>query len=286
MGPSPARFCALALDRFGRGELLPGTGLAVALVADPGGDAIVARAARTYLDALAARLSPLLAACGPGGLSPELALASADNRTDIATFCERGRSLLHQPGLEPEDPGLGRFDARPVAGDRSLARTLRDRLAVVAASDRPALDRLVRLAIRQPVPLGVFQGRLMERDGGHGPVLDLEARACRPLTVMARLAALSRGLAETGTDARLARLGREGVLSRAVAEDGRQAREFFEGLRLLGRLEGREEGEGADRPALGRLSATRRRAIKAGFEAIRALAMALADRESGPGERP
>jgi CBS domain-containing protein len=277
-GPSPAPYCLLALDQAGRGELLPGSGLALAMVADDGGDAIVARAARTYMDAVADRLRPHLERCGLAQIRPALSLVDPGNRTSLDLFISRRRALLGNPDLSPDDPLLGLFDARPVAGDRTLAMTVRRRLADSLAGT-PVLARLRRYWSRRPVPLAVFQGRLAERDGCFGPVLDLADRASGPLAAMARIATLEHGLAETGTDARLARLGQEGHLPRDVAEKARQAFAFFERLRLVGRLESRPDEDGgpetADRIGIAGLPPLQRRALTAGFDAVLALARYL-----------
>lgn len=117
----------------------------------------------------------------------------------------------------------------------------------------------------------------MERDGGSCPVLDVAGRGSRPLTALARLAALRQGLTETGTVARLEALARAGHLPPVTARAAVDAFAFFESERLLALLTapeapGREEA--ALRPET--ISPRRRHAFKAAFGALENLRLALA----------
>ncbi len=278
-GPPPAACCWLALGEAGRGELLPGLGLGLAVVSDDS-DPIVEKAGQTYAAAMAEKLSEHLAHCGLDRAPWPLSLANPENCTSPSALGQRLAAVLADFGLAADDPALGLFDARPVAGDRSLAGRLREQVSLVPSA--AALARLAGQWAARPVPLGVYQGRLMERDGSGDVVLDLAGRGSGPIAAMARLLALRVGLAETGTLARLDRLVRQGYVDGGVADRAREAFEFFERLRLVGRLQARPgDWKEADRPRPASLSARQRQALKSAFAAVEALRLALAKAQAG-----
>lgn len=267
-GPPPAPCCWLALGPTGRREMLPGTGLSLAVVFDDAGDDIVAKAARTYLDAVAARLEEHLACCGLGAVAPGLGIGESRNRVDLERFV-----LFRETLAEANSPEY--VDARPVAGDTGLVATVRERLGAARPAASVLAARLTTVLAR-PVPLGVYQGRLMERDGGFAPVLDVAERGSRPLVAMARLAALLFGGGEIGTAARLKRLGLEGHVPADVAGNAVDAFDFFERERLVARLETRGGAKEAPlRPSA--LSARRRQGFRAAFAAEEALRRVLSE---------
>lgn len=267
-GPAPAPCRWLALGAAGRREMLPGTGLSLAVVPQDGGDPIIARAARTYLQALLPLLGEELARLGLGGRHGGLCLGDPRALFDPTDFAADGDPLDHEASLEG-------FDARPLPGC-GCGETAAGPLTP-AGLPPAVLAAMLRAAVSRPAPLGLYQGRLMERDGGSCPVLDVAGRGSRPLTALARLAALRQGVPETGTVARLEALVRAGHLPPDTARGAAEAFAFFESERLLALLTapeapGREEA--ALRPET--ISPRRRHAFKAAFGALENLRLALA----------
>ncbi|MHC1789623.1 CBS domain-containing protein [Solidesulfovibrio sp.] len=265
-GPPPAPWCWLALGEAGRREMLPGTGLELAVVVDAGGDDIVSRAMDTFCHAVLPVLAGHLTACGLGGapLAGPVAL----------------------PGLEAfllGGPDFARLDARVAAGDSDLGETVRARLAG-CRPEAGALAAALAGCLDSPVPLGIHQGQLAERRGGFAAVFDVAGRGTRPLVALARLAGLRGGLAGTGTANRLQALARLGQLAPETARDAEDAFAYFERQRLLARLGGRQGDASPDivsRP--GALSARSRQEYRAAFAALETLRLALG-RPSRAGE--
>jgi CBS domain-containing protein len=62
-------------------------------------------------------------------------------------------------------------------------------------------------------PLGIFRRFVVDRDGEHRDSLDIKKRGVLPVTEIARLHALARGVAAVNTDERLETLAREGHMA-------------------------------------------------------------------------
>ncbi len=262
-GPSPAPCRWLLLGAAGRRELLPGSGLSLAVVPDDGGDPIVARAARTYMQAFLPLLGDALAALGLHAPSTRLVLGDPRTAFSPLGFDLDGDPLDHEASLEG-------FDARVLGGSSPDAGE--------GSGFPPGLAAAwLAAAASRPAPLGLYQGRLMERDGSACDVLDVLARGSRPLTALARLAALSCGVVQTGTTSRLDALGRLGVLPEATAARAVEAFAFFEAERLGLLLTGREVSGRDEAPVSpASVSPRRRHGFRAAFAALEALRLALA----------
>uniref|UniRef100_I2Q397 Putative signal-transduction protein containing cAMP-binding and CBS domains n=1 Tax=Desulfovibrio sp. U5L TaxID=596152 RepID=I2Q397_9BACT len=292
-GPSPAPCSWWVLGAAGRREMLPGMGLSLAVAPHDGNDPIVGRAVRTYLAAFLPRLGETLGRLGLRGGATGLFLGHPSNLFDPAAIAAEADPLVC-------DNGLDAFDARLVAPGRSgtefdpytpsggsggddpprppEASSLLRETSSIPVPPTPVLAGLLRSLAARPVPLGLYQGRLMERDGTASPVLDIAGRGSRPLVALVRLAALLGGVGETGTAARLGRLARDGPLPGEVARAAVDAFAFFEGERLLLRLDaaGRTgEGEAPLRPA--GLSPRRRQGFRTAFAGLETLRRTLAE---------
>jgi len=268
-GPPPARCRWLAYGAAGRREMLPDAGLALAVVAEDGGDPIIARAARTYLAAFVPLLEEELAACGLRTPATGLCLGDPRERLDPAALRGDGDPLTLEGSLEA-------FDARVVAATGPGGADGPE--PVAPGLPREIFLRLLAELTAHPAPLGIYQGRLMERDGSFAPIFDLAARGSRPLVAMARLAALVEGIGETGTLARLERLEQGGHLPETICRAAREALIFFEGERLgwllaAGDVPGERHGE----PRPETLSPRRRHGCRAAFAAVEGLRLALCE---------
>lgn len=266
-GPSPAPCRWLLLGAAGRREMLPGTGLSLAAVPDDGGDPIVGRAARTYLQALLPMLGEELAALGLRAPGSHLVLGDPRALVPLEGFALDGDPLDHEASLEG-------FDARPLGGRDEAGPAP----AVATGEVFPfgLAASWLRAAASRPAPLGVYRGRLMERDGGSCEALDVLARGSRPVTALARLSALVWCVAPTGTVFRLNALGSLGVVPAATAARAVEAFAFFQSERLQALLTGRESSGREEAPlAPGTLSPRRRHALRAAFAAVEDLRLAL-----------
>jgi CBS domain-containing protein len=293
-GPCPAPCAWWVLGAAGRREMLPGTGLAVAVSPHDGHDPIVGRAGRTYLAAFLPRLAEELGRLGLGGatlslgdprvlfdpagctvdddpLALEATLEAFDAR--LVAGCDRA-ATEHQPSPPARGSGGPWSDGTPRPPEASCVPI---ETSSIPVPPTPVLAGLLRSLAARPVPLGLYQGRLMERDGTASPVLHIAGRGSRPLLALARLASLRAGVEETGTAARLDRLARDGHLPGEVARAAVDAFAFFEGERLLLRLDGAGragEDEAPLHPAT--LSPRRRQGFRTAFAGLEALRRTLA----------
>ncbi len=108
------------------------------------------------------------------------------------------------------------FDFRPLAGTLALAGTLREGVLEQTRANRAFQRAMAALAIEVEPPLGLLQDFKTDE-------MDLKRYGARPMADAARVLALARGLAETGTAPRL-----RGSGERLAAD----AFHFIQGLRL------------------------------------------------------
>jgi CBS domain-containing protein len=126
------------------------------------------------------------------------------------------------------------YDAEAVAGDGELLRRAKQTLIEAMHGERAELARFARAVDAFPTPIGLFNNLVTHRD--HGDALDLKKGGIFPIVHGVRALALERGLTETGTAARIARLAEEGALSHDLARELTQALHYLMTLRLDAQL--------------------------------------------------
>lgn len=124
------------------------------------------------------------------------------------------------------------FDARPLYGDTHLYETLYDAVRSRARANSIFQVMMNDAAQHYSPPLGFFKQFVLERDGNHHQVLDLKRRGTAPIVGVARSYALSAGLPQTSTLARLRAASEAGILSRELSTSLIDAHEFIASLRL------------------------------------------------------
>ncbi|MGF1477224.1 MAG: DUF294 nucleotidyltransferase-like domain-containing protein [Geminicoccaceae bacterium] len=106
------------------------------------------------------------------------------------------------------------FDFAPVYGDEGLARALRDHILVSVRGNRTIMQALFEVQAEHRAAIGWFGRFVTESDKpDHKGELNLKHAGTLPLAEGVRLLALSRGIGETGTKARIAELAERGVLN-------------------------------------------------------------------------
>ncbi len=212
-GEPPCPWCLLVLGSAGRGETLLAPDQDNALILDPPADADIA-AVDAWFAGFATRLNTSLDAAGvpfcKGGV---MAREPAFRRTAAGWRHEVGRWIAHPDGSAVLAADIF-FDMSAVAGDPLLAEALR-RDTIAAASKAPAF--LQQLATELDAPqgaIGLFGG--FRLTSGR---VDLKRTGLLPITAGARVLALHRGIAETGTDERLRMLTARQVIRESDAED-------------------------------------------------------------------
>lgn len=128
------------------------------------------------------------------------------------------------------------FDFAPAWGDPAPALELREYVAELLARERGFLRAMLGEDRRLGVALGFFGGLKATGSGEHAGEIDLKINGTMPLVASARLWALARGVAATGTRERLAALAKLDVVSAVEAEELSEAFEIVTFVLLRGQL--------------------------------------------------
>lgn len=124
------------------------------------------------------------------------------------------------------------FDMRHIAGESDLTQALRNTVLEKAKGNTIFLALMSDNALKHSPPLGFFKKFVLEKDGDHNKVLDLKKRGTIPIVDIARNYALSAGLHEVTTMARLKASAQAGIMSQSLASSLIDAHEFIAGIRL------------------------------------------------------
>jgi CBS domain-containing protein len=117
------------------------------------------------------------------------------------------------------------FDAKAVAGDPELLTVAKQDLIEAMCGERVHLARFARAIDAFPTPIGLFNNLVTSE--AEGDALDLKKGGIFPIVHGVRALALEKGLVETRTAARIARLAELGAF------EPQFARELTEALRYL-----------------------------------------------------
>ncbi len=124
------------------------------------------------------------------------------------------------------------YDAEAVAGDADLLQTVKAELIGAMRGERVRLAHFAHAVDQFPIPIGLFNS-LAAREG---EAIDLKKGAIFPVVHGVRSLALERGLGETNTAERIARLAELGALDKDFARELTQALFCVMTLRLDAKL--------------------------------------------------
>jgi CBS domain-containing protein len=201
------------------------------IYADPADEA-QAREAREWFAAFTPRVRDALASCGfplcPGGYmaaNPEWCRPLRDWKRTFSVWIANpdATAVLRSQIL---------FDFRPLHGDEDLARQLRMHLAAAIERAPAFLGFLANEVVKNQPPLGFLHRLVVEKEGEHKDRLNLKLKAIAPIVDLARLFALEKGLAETGTLERLLALREHHTIVGRYGAELEQAFEFLMFLRI------------------------------------------------------
>ncbi len=122
------------------------------------------------------------------------------------------------------------YDAEAAAGDAGLLRAAKQELIDLMRGERVRLARFARAIDAFPTPIGFFNNLVTSK--AEGDALDLKKGGIFPIVHGVRALSLERGLHESGTAARIARLAEMGFLDAQFARELTQALRFLMTLRL------------------------------------------------------
>ena len=124
------------------------------------------------------------------------------------------------------------FDLTTVHGDASLLEQVRARLLKKTKGNTLFLAHLSKNALALRPPLGFFRDFVLIKDGENKNVLDLKHNGIAPIVDLARIYALSEGVAATNTIERLRQVAGTPSLTKASAANLIDAYEFLGLLRM------------------------------------------------------
>ena len=122
------------------------------------------------------------------------------------------------------------YDAEAVAGDADLLRAAKQVLIDAMRGERVHLARFARAVETFPTPIGFFNNLVTSK--AEGDALDLKKGGIFPIVHGVRALSLEKGLTETGTAARIARLSELGAFEPPFARELTQALHYLMTMRL------------------------------------------------------
>jgi len=224
-------WCWLALGSEGRGEQTFATDQDNALLFAAGGAADTARV-RERLMAFAHDVNAGLDALG-FPLCPGNVMAG---NPDLCRSMDEWKDKFLGWILEPTPQALLNanivFDFRPLYGDTTLCDALRAWLFGHTQASPMFLRFMVQNALDVEPPLGLIRTFAVDDEAGVKGTLDLKTRGTRLFVDCARIFALSLGIADTGTAARLRHAGERLQVARRHVDATVEAFQFLQLLRL------------------------------------------------------
>ena len=232
-------WCWLALGSEGRGEQTFATDQDNALLFACSDDALLAPArerllgfARDVNTALDTLGFPLCTGNVMAG-NPDLCLGEGEWKAKFLKWMrEPTPHALLQANIV--------FDFRALAGNATLADSLRDWLLRYTQASNAFLRLMVQNALETDPPVGLIRTFAVDDDGPGKRTIDLKTRGTRLFVDCARVFALAQGIAETGTAARLALAGKALSVDARYVEATTDAFHFLQSLRLRKQAAGRD----------------------------------------------
>lgn len=272
MGPPPVPFCWLVLGSEGRKEQTFRTDQDNAILYQDPGPGEESPEIREYFHAFAFKAVEHLQACGYPKCKNKFMASNPRWCRPYATWRGYFGDWIENP--IPPEVGLSRifFDFRPAWGASDLAESLRDYVTETARHNAPFLRSLAEDCINNAAQVSFLGDYVVDRDGRQSSQLDLKARGLAPMVNFARVMALHHGISETSTLARLQILSDEGLISKELYADAREAYEYQIQLTLVHQLRMLETGGVADNTILpAGLSDLEKKTLKEAFAVIQRL---------------
>jgi CBS domain-containing protein len=138
------------------------------------------------------------------------------------------------------------FDLRPVYGDSTLFESVQKSMLASAKENRIFIAYLVSNALTHRPPLGFFRNFVLIHAKEHDNTLDVKHRGIVPIVDIARVLALSEGIAVVNTTERLQAACAAGGVSSEMTQDLVDALEYIGSLRNHHQVERIRAGQAAD----------------------------------------
>lgn len=273
MGQPPVHYCWVALGSQGRLE----TGLQSdqdnAIILD---DAVRPED-RPYFEELAAKVVQGLAECGYHLCPGDMMASNPKWNQPLKVWGTYFSGWINEPEPEALLNAQTFFDMRPVYGDNLLFTRLQAAILNWTPKSTRFKAYLAKQAQRFQPPIGFFRDFVLEQEGEHRNTLDVKAGGITAIVQMARLFALSNGIREVNTLARLRSAASLGMLSEENATDLADSFEFINYLRIRHQVRQVRAGQAPDNHiAPAELSSFEKRHLREAFQIIRKMQSALA----------
>jgi CBS domain-containing protein len=232
LGPAPVAWNWIVFGSEGRREQTFKTDQDNAIIyADPR-NAEEARQALDWFALFTPRVRDALASCGFPPCPAGYVAANPSWCKPLSSWMHTFNGWIVNPDAKAVLNSLILFDFRSPHPEDSLAKDLRSHLAVAIRRSPAFLGFLANQIVKNPPPLGFLNRIVVEKEGEHRDRLNLKLHAIAPIVDLARLFALEKGIAETGTVDRLQTLRGLNTIVGSYGEELEQAFEFLMSLRI------------------------------------------------------
>jgi CBS domain-containing protein len=222
-----------------------------------------------YFEALANRVCDGLDTCGFVYCPGNAMASNPEWRQPIRVWRRYFNNWITKP--EPKALMLASifFDLRPAYGDQKLYQRLQLEILNKTRGNGIFIAYMAANAVTHRPPLGFFRRFVLIHDGEHDDTLDIKHRGVVPITDIARVLSLSRGVNATNTTDRLRTAIKSGALSQEMGENLMDALEFIASLRISHQADQIRRGETPDNYlAPDDLSVLERKHLKDAFKVI------------------
>ncbi len=272
LGAPPVRYCWVALGSQGRLEQGLQSDQDHALILD---DAVAPEQLPYFAD-LARHVVDGLEACGYPLCPGDMMASNPQWRQPLHTWGRYFAGWMNEPTPDALLNAQTFFDMRPVYGDNALFTRLQGSVVARAPQSTRFLTHLAKQCQSWQPPIGFFRDFVLETEGEHKNTLDLKTGGIIPIVEMGRLFALSKGLTQVNTRARLAAAVSVNALSQEHADSLADAFELINYSRLQHQIRQLKSGRTPDsRLAPSELTAFEKRHLRDAFGIIRKMQSAV-----------
>ncbi len=272
LGAPPVRYCWVALGSQGRLEQGLQSDQDNALILD---DSVQPEHLSYFAD-LARHVVGGLEACGYPLCPGDMMASNPQWRQPLQTWGHYFGGWMNEPEPDALLYAQTFFDMRPVHGDNSLFTRLQNSVVSRAPESTRFLTHLAKQCQAWQTPIGFFRDFVLETEGEHKNTLDLKAGGIVAVIQMARLFALSNGLTQVNTRARIQAAASAQALSQENANNLADAFELINYVRLRHQIRQLKSGQTPDsRLAPSDLTAFEKRHLRDAFGIIRKMQSAV-----------
>jgi CBS domain-containing protein len=222
-----------------------------------------------YFEALAKQVCDGLNACGFVYCPGDAMASNPEWRQPLRVWRQYFNDWITKP--EPKALMLASifFDLRPVHGDQKIYKRLQLEILNKTRDNGIFTAHMAANALTHRPPLGFFRRFVLIHDGKHDDTLDIKHRGIVPITDIARVLSLTKGINAINTTDRLKTAINLNALSEEMGENLIDALEFIASLRIRHQADQIRNGKKADNYlAPDDLSALERKHLKDAFRVI------------------